>query len=276
MIPNTRYGESSDGQLIYMTGLLPLQTVISVEQAKNCKLYALPMMLKEQGYINDSHIVVPTSSTFWMQDEMCKVYGIDKIYSKKDIDPTLDANQNVTDGEIFDFAASVADKAKRPFFSLVLTINMHGPYNNFIEHGFKLNSEQLPDRFRNYLTTCHYFDKQLEHYVNRLKEAGLYGNSIIVIASDHEAHPYALGMEGAVSTELPLYIINGDITPGQAWTGECHQLDVFTTLADLLGLVGWRGLGHTLLQSDYSNSVTDAKKDISEWIIKSDFFHNHP
>lgn len=106
--PNTKYGESSDGQLIYMTGLLPFQSDITVEVAKDCKLHALPNLLMERGDIEESHIVLPTASTFWLQDYMCKVYGINKVYSKADFgDQFKDSNVSPDDAHILSFAANV-------------------------------------------------------------------------------------------------------------------------------------------------------------------------
>lgn len=91
LCPNTRYGESADGQFIYMTGLLPLQADITVEYAQYCNMEGLPKLLKDQCGIKETHIIVPTASTFWLQDKMNLVYGIDKTYSRADIVPSQDA-----------------------------------------------------------------------------------------------------------------------------------------------------------------------------------------
>ncbi|MBQ8628649.1 MAG: sulfatase-like hydrolase/transferase [Prevotella sp.] len=152
---------------------------------------------------------------------------------------------------------------------------MHGPYDKCVEHGFTLRDKSLPEQYKNYLVNCHYMDKQIEGYINELKKKGVYDNSVIVIASDHDAHPWALGMEGKLSTNLPLYIINGGVDKTEAWQGECNQVDVYTTLADILGIQEWRGLGHTLLRKGYKNSVTDKTFEISELIIRSNYFKNY-
>ena len=275
--PNTKYGESSDGQLIYMTGLLPFQSDITVEVAKDCKLYGLPNLLKERGDIKESHIILPTASTFWLQDYMCKVYGINRIYSKADLgDMFKDSNASPDDAHILSFAAKTdASTPPMRFFSLILTLSMHGPYDKCVEHGFTLKDKSLPKQYKNYLVNCHYMDKQIEEYINELKKKGMYDNSVIVIASDHDAHPWALGMDGKISTNLPLYILNGEIDKKKAWQGECNQIDVYTTLADIFGLHEWRGLGYSLLRNDYVNSVTDKTIEISELIIRSNYFLNY-
>ena len=112
-------------------------------------------------------------------------------------------------------------------------------------------------------------------YLEELKAKGLYDNSLIVIVSDHDAHPDYLGMEGKISREIPIYIVNGGIDNSNAWTGECNQLDVYTTILDMMGIQSkWHGLGHTLLNKNYQNSVTEDIQELSDWIIYSDYFNN--
>ena len=80
-------------------------------------------------------------------------------------------------------------------------------------------------------------------------------------------------MNERISDATPLFIINGDIDTEKAWKGEFHQLDVFTTILDVLGINSeWKGLGRTLLSPNYSNSVTDKTRKISEMLIEGDYF----
>ena len=58
-------------------------------------------------------------------------------------------------------------------------------------------------------------------------------------------------------------------------TSLCNQLDVYTTILDLLDIKPeWKGIGHTLLQSEYSNSMTNEASRLSEWIIEGNYFSN--
>ena len=114
---------------------------------------------------------------------------------------------------------------------------------------------------------------QIGKYFEELKAKGLYDNSLIVIVSDHDARPRYLDMEGKVSDDIPIYIINGGFNPSEAWNGECNQLDVYTTILDIMGIDSkWRGLGHTLLNKNYQNSVTTETQELSDLIIYSNYF----
>lgn len=272
VIPNAKIGKSSDGQMIYMTGLLPLRSEVTVSRAKNDSLVGFPGLLLKKGMVRNTQILVPTSPSLWEQNDMNTVYGIKTMYSKNDYSKNQ-SGDDLVDEEIFEFAKHLDIKMPSNSFSLILSLSMHEPYDECVDHGFRLEDNSLPIRFKNYLITSHYFDVQIGKYIEHLKSVGLYDNSLIVIASDHEPHFEDLYKNGKVSKELPLYIINGGFDKKNAWTGKCNQLDVYTTLLDIIGVESeWRGLGHTILDPHYSNSVTDKTWQLSEWIINGDYF----
>lgn len=272
VIPNAKIGRSSDGQLIYMTGILPLRSEITVDCAKNDSLVGLPALLLKQGKVKHSQILVPTSPSLWEQNPMNKVYGIETMFSKNDYKERQNGD-DLNDEEMFGYANHLDDNLPQSSFSLMLTLSMHEPYDECVEHGFEIEDKSLPNRYRNYLITCHYFDQQIGKYLEHLKEIGLYDKSLIVIAADHEPHLKNMDVEGMVSNDLPLYIINGGFDKEQAWNGPCNQLDVYTTVLDIMGVESdWRGLGHTLLNPHYSNPVSENTWQISEWIIKGNYF----
>lgn len=274
VLSNINMGESSDGQFIYMTGLLPMKCEITVNIAKDKRLIGLPELLKQAGRMKQTQIIVPTSPTFWEQDKMNERYGIDTMYSKFDCPKELHGNEDLNDEQVFELAACEQAKASRPFFSLVVTMSMHNPYNKCVEHGFTVSDKSYTAEFLNYLVDCHYTDLQIEKYINELKRQGLYDNSVIVITADHHAHAVHLGMaESRVKKDLPLYIINGGIDKRLAWTGFCNQLDVYTTLLDMYGVRSdWRGLGHTLLNGNYKDYPLDRLYMLSDWMIRSNYF----
>ena len=278
MIPNVSIGESSDGQLIYMAGLLPLHSEITVSKAKKNSIIGLPEQIKKAYPDLQSLTIIPTNPSLWDQQAMSDSYGFDKLYSMLDYQAEMKDNENgafLTDQMIFRYASKKDESNKPPFFSLILTMSMHQPFNSYIEHGFHLTDKSLPQEYKNYLTNCHYTDIQIGKYLNDLKDKDLYDNSLIVIVSDHDAHPDYLGMDDKISREIPIYIVNGGIDNSNAWSGECNQLDVYTTILDIMGIQSkWRGFGHTLLNKDYHNSVTGDIQEMSDWIIYSDYFSN--
>lgn len=276
MRPNVSIGESADGQYIYMAGLLPLHAEITVSKAKHNEIIGLPEQIKIIHPNLKSHTIIPTNPTLWEQMPMSEAYGFDYLYSMLDYQAEMKDNENgefLTDDMIFKYAAYKDAMNSQPFFSLILTMSMHQPYNSFTIHGFEVTDKSLPQTYKNYLNNCHFFDMQIGKYFEELKKQGLYDNSLIIIVADHDARPRYLDMEGKISDDIPIYIINGGFDPSSAWDGECNQLDVYTTILDIMGVDSkWRGLGHTLLNKNYQNSVTEQAQELSDRITYSNYF----
>lgn len=264
MNENVTIGESSDGQFIYMSGLLPLRSVITVSKAQNTRLIGLPQILNRE-----SRMVIPTVTSMWNQDEMCRQYGFNHLYASNDYG--TGCNKSLNDEQVFQLAAQKDMNSQQPFFSVILTMSMHQPYTKQIDSSFIIYDLSIPSELSCYLNVCHYTDHQIEKYFNHLKKVGLYDKSLIVIAADHPVHNTDLG---GVSKNIPLYIVNipSEIS-SKMWKGECNQIDVYTTLLDLLDIKSdWYGLGYSLLSPNY-NKILDAKKwNVSEYIISGDYF----
>lgn len=276
MRPNVSIGESADGQFIYMTGLLPLHSEITVSKAKHNRLIGLPEQMKKRFPELTSMTIIPTNPSLWEQKPMTEAYSFDNLYSMIEYQAEMKDNKIngfLTDGMIFKYASHKDDTNTQPFISLILTMSMHQPYDACEEHGFTLTDKNLPQRYKNYLTSCHYTDIQIGKYIEDLKTKGLYDKSLIIIVADHDARARYLDMEDKISDDIPIYIINGGFDPSTAWDGECNQLDVYTTILDIMGIDNkWRGLGHTLLNKEYQNSVTSEIQGISDKIVYSNYF----
>ena len=271
MISDIGCGESGDGQFLYMTGILPLKYKMTVGQVKKHVLPSLSRIFTKELGIQDTEIIYPTMPNLWQQADMNIAYGINNSYSMIDIARTKDCE--VDDQSIFEFAVESLSKSKTPFFSLILSISGHSPYDHYKGDNLFLGNTDYPEEYLNYLNTCHYTDFQINKYFDILKSRGVYDNSLIIIASDHYAHLDMLKMNGKISMHIPLFIINGEINNIEVWEGEFHQLDVYTTLLDLLDIQqDWRGLGHTLLTHSYITSVNEEASHISSLIIEGDYF----
>ena len=267
--PNITIGESGDGQFIYMTGLLPLRSKITVGLANHCSLPGLPRLLKEKCGIKRTEIIIPGLPTVWRQDEMNVAYGIDHLISASE----KYGRNDITDKEVFDLAMHSYSHEDEPFLSIVLSCSTHLPYNTDIDTSFIISTPTLPDSYKHYLNACHFADEQIGRYITDLKKKGLYDKSLIIITADHDAHLNLLGMEGQIKNHLPLFIINGDIDKTKAWHEEMNQIDIYTTLLDILGIKSdWMGVGNTILMPNYKDPMTDDAWNVSQWIIESNYF----
>lgn len=273
MLNNKTVGESSDAQLLYFTGLYPLRTDITVSEILNKQLVSLPAMLKEKGY--STHITIPTRKYFWHQAEANRVYGVDSCYS------TISGGwDNMSpDNQVFELAYSMQKKMKQPYFHVILTAAMHGPYTWAIP-GVELNdsitSEEYPAEYCNYLQKCHYTDRELGKFLNKLKADKTFDKTIFVIAADHAPNINLMKMSAANTGDanIPLMIANARIDSTMTINGTINQVDVFPTLLDMLCVSSeWRGLGYSIFRKEsFKPNVTEETMTMSEKIIYGDYF----
>jgi len=126
IVKNISVGESSDGQLIYWTGLFPLKTEISIPYIVNNPIPCFPRLLSEQKDYKVS-MVLPTLANFWRQDELNKVYGIDTIISAIDKNSPI-SNYFGSDKIVIDSLLNMPNDGRR--LKIAVTMSMHTPYES--------------------------------------------------------------------------------------------------------------------------------------------------
>lgn len=286
VLSNSGIGTSSDGQFIYITGLLPLKDRLTVSVIQNRTLKTLPDMLRQSGF--STIMTIPTHNYLWSQNRVSPVYGFDKLYSLQD-SPYAKAvgNKNgwLDDQQLFSFAERNEMQHKGPLFHVILTSSTHSPYNVTDEPlGHCGCCPVFPASYntelRNYLRECHFMDHSINNYIDNMKRKGLYDKSLIVIASDHGwREDNTILPEGVNPETISFLILNLPHI-----TTHCHmkvnQVDLFTSLVDFLHQnhtiphTDWYGLGQSIFRSN------DTKTLGREWIISSniilgDYFKNN-
>ncbi len=261
-------GESSDAQISYFTGLIPLQSELSILYILKDSIVGLPHLLHDlKGY--NTYITLPTPSYFWHQDEVNKKYGIDNV-----IDCVNDDSW-CNDEELF--AKLAKQSLRQPYFNLILTVSMHGSYGDDFLKSVNMKSPfDYPSNFSKeycyYLDRCYYTDIQIGKYLNHLKQNGTYDNSIIIITSDHQTKANSLNMD-VNDTDLPLIIANSGVSVEYYASGNINQIDMYPTLLDLMDLKStWRGFGHSLLRGNYTSTIEPSTFEISDKMLRGNYF----
>ena len=282
MMPQIQAGESIDGQLIYLTGLLPKKQGITINDYLNNTFISLPSLFKEKGLI--TKMIIPTSSTMWQQNKVCLKFEIKSLFARNSYPNQEQVNGWLTDQQLFQYAAMTDSTNNQRFMSVILTSSTHSPYS----HSIKEYSINYPNNYsnelKNYLSNVHYMDVCLGEYFHSLKVSGLYDNSLIIIVSDHQAHDFLLNANNLqIPSLIPLYIIN---SPKEIKKDQHHpikQCDVFPTILDLMGIDSkWRGVGNSILIPDsFLNTPFQRKREenmqrISNIILDSDYFNHNP
>lgn len=250
MKTQVKNGHSSDGHFMYNTGLLPLTSESVAMNYGDLDFPALAKALK--GY--DCFEQVCDYPSMWNQQDTYRSYGYDRIYSFADLEPQLERFDYVVDRVLLHQAPERMKKARKPFFAQLVTLNMHSPYDKlqYVNPGRISESNAYTAAVRNYLEVTAVFDAALGDFLARLKQEGLYDNSIIVIASDHTERVdddpsgrASLSVEGDDCVFVAL-----NTGHGTNIDGVMGQVDVFPTILDLMGANAyhWKGLGHSVMR----------------------------
>lgn len=267
IISNRGAGESIDAEISYLTGYLPLQKQISVPYILKNECYGIPDLLRKQrGY--STYMTLPSSATFWHQNELNAKIGIENLY----------ALGWTNDSILFTEIIQNQRQLKSPYFHVIVTISMHGTYNDSdlpkseIVYPFTFPNEYSRE-YHNYLKKCYYTDYQIGLFFDYLKKSGKYDNTIIIVASDHEAHDFLLKMDKHYLNNLYLPLIiahTGIIFPDTKES--INQIDVYPTLLDLFGLKSkWRGIGNSILRERHEVEITDSTRIIADKILRGNW-----
>ena len=264
--PQIGEGNSADGQLMYNVGLLPTSVyVASADYVPG--LYNLKTMAGLLPDSPDRAAIFADPGNGWNKREAYRNYGYDSIFNSDSIRAHTPEGMS-RDGAMFRYALERIDSMGRPFHLQLLTIQMHSPYNervlNFTDYtGLGLTLPQ-----RRYINCTADFDRQLGAFIRGLKDRGVWDNTILVVASDHNA-PDAVRADGEPAD---IVFIAANAGRGERIEEEVHQVDVFPTVLDIMGIEGgWRGVGRSMLGPRRGES--DARQaGVSDSLLRSDYF----
>lgn len=282
IVTQVRDGGSSDGQMMYNTGLLPIKAGPTVYAFGNNTFPSLVSALKPAASIE----IISEQGFVWNHFITSKQYGYDHLYDR--VGEVESGQHPGADALLFKKALQVSKNLESPFLMEITTISMHTPFidpNADIDKNFD-NLDGMPMQLANYYRITNYFDRQLGLFIEGLKENGLYNKSVIVIASDHNIAIYGNGDD--YKKILFMAINSGKSEKINRTAG---QIDVFPTILDIMGVYdsAWRGLGMSMLDHE-NNSAADAYGtmhgkssgkiemhqreawDISDLIIRSNYF----
>ena len=205
----------------------------------------LPHILKKHGY-----------TTSWFHGNTIEFYnrevfhpslGFNNIYSKESFErdgysDAQDIGWGVPDPILYNTALDYFDEQSRPFFTEILTLTNHQPFN-WDYKGFKFPAhlkELDDDIYSNYQRSLYYADVALGDFWHKLKQKPFYSQSVIVITGDHGVPYYpedtVLPREQfEVLFKVPMLIHVPNSMPRQIDAARSH-LDIAPTLLSLLNI----------------------------------------
>lgn len=243
---NTSDAEFMSNTSIYPTGTIPMSTGYG-----DRAFPSLPKLLEAQGYEADTFHV--NNVTFWDRNKLYPALGFthyfDKPFYKNDNFNSIGAS----DEELYRVGLeklTAINKLNKPFYAQFITLSSHHPFKIPEDKQNKalLNSlthSQLGD----YLLAVNYTDYALGVFIDGLKKAGIWDNTVMVLYGDHfglqpkdnnaDTIYKAIGIKyhpDISRFNIPLFIHTPNQPKGKVIPQVGGQMDIMPTIANLLGI----------------------------------------
>lgn len=253
LVPQVKDGRSSDGHLMFNTGLLPARVGATAVLYGENRFPSLGEALKQKGYRTLN--LVCDRAQDWNQVHTSPAYGFDRLYDKT----SFGSGETLGDSTLFAESLALLKKSREPFYAQIVTISTHAPNGAPMVPTALSQYEGGTEEARNTMEAFHRLDSQLGEFIDSLRVCGLYERSVVAIVSDHDE----VGKnewEGRSSRtladrEVAFVVLNTPYT--LSYEQVAGQIDIYPTLLDVMGCndYAWKGLGYSLLRTPVGSAV---------------------
>jgi phosphoglycerol transferase MdoB-like AlkP superfamily enzyme len=300
------YGTSSDADLLANTSVYPVRRGSTFFRYPSNTYNSLPKLLEEQGYTTTA--IHPDKGSYWNWMPALTSFGFDKCIDSNSFSLDETIGLGISDESFFRQVEPLIKAEKEPFYTFMVTLTSHGPFNIPDEYRYlELNSDLDKTYMGGYFQSVHYTDKQIGTFIDKLEKDGALDNTIIALYGDHcGVHKYySEEVEKITSSEewwlnnnmrIPFMIYSKDLK-GEEIKINGGQIDILPTIAYILGIEEekyiYSAMGRNLLNTKKDFAVLanktiiggldmtelekqDALKgiDIADKIIQSNYFNS--
>lgn len=177
-------GNTADAEFATLNSLYPVIDGESYRLYTENTYNGLPWQLKDKGYA--TYGFHGNEAKFWNRQDAYPYQGIDNFYSIETLDDTEQIGLGISDSSVFSQMVDTVKKEEKPFFSFVVSLTSHHPYELPEELcELEILPEDEGSKFANYLQSVHYTDKAIGEMISKLKREGLYEDTVIAFYGDH-------------------------------------------------------------------------------------------
>jgi lipoteichoic acid synthase len=260
----TAWGGTSDAEFLSNVSLLPAREGSVYYQYAGNTYDSIVKQLKDRGYF--TAVMHSNRPGFWNRVEMYRAIGFDRYESEKDFNIDDIQGIGLSDKSFFRQSVEKMKAYSQPFYAFLITLSSHFPYKD-PEDKIKniLNVGSFEGKLMgDYLKAVKYTDEAIGEFINELKDAGLWNNSVVVFYGDHSAIPQSK------SDQLSKLLYNKDSLTPLEWAKlqkvvamihfpdesikghskiTASQMDLYPTLANLFGFKSKYAMGQDLLNA---------------------------
>ena len=182
------YSTTADSEFSTVTSLYPMENGMSYSRYYSNKYDDIFTMFKNEGY--DTSYMHGNYGYFWNRENVYKSFGVNHLELKDSFeDISEDVMGYLSDELLYKQAVEKLETYNTPFFSFIVSASSH---TGFTLDGLQDESKVSIDVgkykdtfFGNYLESVNYADYAFGTFIEELKDANLYDDTIILIYGDH-------------------------------------------------------------------------------------------
>ena len=182
------YSSTADSEFSTVTSLYPMENGMSYSRYYSNKYDDIFTMFKNEGY--DTSYMHGNYGYFWNRENVYKSFGVNHLELK---DSFYDTSENImgylSDELLYKQAVEKLKTYNMPFFSYIVSASSHTGFTlDGLEDRNKINidvGKYKETFFGNYLESVNYADYAFGIFIEELKKANLYDDTIILIYGDH-------------------------------------------------------------------------------------------
>ncbi len=203
----TEQGKTSDSEFIVDNSMFGRDSgAVFFTHATN-EYHALPEILGKNGIYTS--VLHPNNKSFWNRDMMYQALGYDKFYDIDSFDVTEEnsVGWGLKDVDFFEQSIDILKSQPEPYYSKLITLTNHFPFELEEEDRLIDEYDSNSRTLNRYFPTVRYMDRAIEVFFERLKEEGLYEQSIFILYGDH------YGISANHNKAMAMYLNKSEITP---------------------------------------------------------------
>lgn len=245
---NTGKGNTADAEFTSLNSLYPLIDGEIYRLYEDNAFHGLPWLMREQGY--RAFAVHGYEGEFWNRESAYPYQGFEDYISMEDLNQDEIVGMGISDKSMYRQLIAILKEEEEPFFSFVITLSNHHPYILDEEYrSLEILEEDKGTKFGDYLQTVRYTDEAIGQFIEDLKTAGLYENTVIALYGDH--HGLNCGMydvnesvskyigrnydyDEMLNVPMIIHVPDSNINETIHTTG--GQIDFLPTISNIMGL----------------------------------------
>ncbi len=251
-------GNTADAEFVSNNSLHPSMESPTYTQYQDNTFYGLPWLLRDNDYT--AWVLHGYKKDFWNREAAYPNQGFQRFVSEEDYNFEESIGLGITDKDFFDQSIDYLlelDKIDdNPFYAFIISLTSHNPFEMPEEyHVLDIEPDHEGTILGNYLQSIHYTDKYIGEFIQGLKEAGLYEDSVIALYGDHFAiqntseeihslmedflgHKY--NFDDIMNVPMAIHVPGADLGFTVSKVGSL--LDFYPTIANIMGYENQKGL----------------------------------